>query len=86
MAANLAIPSRAAIEAKITNFDSAHLKPGKDVWFKLARPFYYTGCSLDADSVVYARVVSVSPSEVSLAFTTQERNLKERAPWVNSDV
>jgi hypothetical protein len=80
MAANLAIPSRAAIEAKITNFDSAHLKPGKDVWFKLARPFYYTGCSLDADSVVYARVVSVSPSEVSLAFDRADCNHRDQQP------
>jgi hypothetical protein len=80
MAANLAIPSRAAIEAKITNFDSAHLKAGSSVWFKIARPFYYPGCALDADSVVYAHVISVSPSEVSLAFDRADCNHRDQQP------
>ena len=78
--ANIAIPSRAAIEAKVTSLDSAHLKPGKDVWFKLARPFFYPGCSLDADSVVYARVVSVSPSEISLDFDRADCNHRDQVP------
>jgi len=80
MAANLAIPSRAAIEAKITNFDSAHLKAGSTIWFKIARPFYSTGCALEADSVVYAHVVSVSPSEVSLAFDRADCNHRDQQP------
>lgn len=80
LAANLAIPSRAAIEAKITNFDSAHLKAGSSIWFKIARPFYYTGCTLDVDSVVYAHVVSVSPSEVSLAFDRADCNHRDQQP------
>lgn len=78
--ANIAIPSRAAIEAKVTSLDSAHLKPGKDVWFKLARPFNYPGCALDADSVVYARVVSVSPNEVSLDFDRADCNHHDQQP------
>jgi hypothetical protein len=78
--ANVAIPSRAAIEAKVTSLDSAHLKPGKDIWFKLARPFNYPGCSLDADSVVYARVISVSPSEISLAFDRADCNHHDQQP------
>ena len=78
--ANIAIPSRAAILAKVTSLDSAHLKPGKDVWFKLARPFNYPGCALDADSVVYARVVSVSPSEISLAFDRADCNHHDQQP------
>lgn len=78
--ANIAIPSRAAIEAKVTSLDSAHLKAGKDVWFKLAKPFYYPGCSLDTDSVVYARVVSVSPSTISLDFNRADCNHRDQQP------
>ncbi len=78
--ANIAIPSRAAIEAKVTSLDSAHLKAGKDVWFKLAKPFYYPGCALDADSVVYARVVSVSPNEISLDFNRADCNHRDQQP------
>jgi hypothetical protein len=78
--ANIAIPSRAAIEAKVTGLDSAHLKPGKDIWFKLARPFSYPGCALDADSVVYARVISVSPSEISLSFDRADCNHRDQQP------
>ena len=78
--ANLAIPSRAAIEAKVTSLDSVHLKAGKDVWFKLARPFHYPGCSLDVDSVIYARVVSVSPTEISLAFDRADCNHHDQQP------
>jgi hypothetical protein len=78
--ANIAVPTRAAILAKITNFDSAHLKPGKDVWFKLARPFNYPGCALDTDAVVYAHVVSSSPSEVSLAFDRADCNHRDQQP------
>jgi len=78
--ANIAVPSRAAILAKVTSLDSAHLKPGKDVWFKLARPFYYPGCSLDADSVVYAHVISSTSSEVSLAFDRADCNHRDQQP------
>jgi hypothetical protein len=80
MAANLAIPSRAAIEAKVTNFDSAHLKAGSSIWFKIARPFYYPGCALDVDSIVYAHVISVSPSDVSLAFDRADCNHQDQQP------
>jgi hypothetical protein len=78
--ANVPIPSRAAILAKVTGLDSAHLKPGKDVWFKLARPFNYPGCSLDTDSVVYAHVIAASPSEVSLAFDRADCNHRDQQP------
>jgi len=78
--ANVAIPSRAAIEAKVTSLDSAHLKAGKDIWFKLARPFNYPGCALDADSVVYARVISASPTEISLAFDRADCNHHDQQP------
>ncbi|MBS1804259.1 MAG: hypothetical protein JST28_12900 [Acidobacteria bacterium] len=78
--ANIAVPSRAAILAKVTNFDSGHLKPGKDVWFKLARPFNYPACSLDTDSVVYAHVIAVSSNEVSLSFDRADCNHHDQQP------
>lgn len=80
LAKNLAIPSRAAIEAKVANFDSAHLRAGSSIWFKTVRPFYYPGCTLDADSVVYAHVIAVSPSEVSLAFDRADCNHHDQQP------
>lgn len=80
LAPNLAIPSRAAIEAKITSFDSTRLKAGSSIWFKTARPFYYPGCSLDADSVVYAHIVSVSASEISLIFDRADCNHHDQQP------
>jgi hypothetical protein len=80
LAPNLSISSRAAIEAKVTSFDSAHLKAGSSIWFKTARPFYYPGCSLDADSVVYAHVISVSPSEISLIFDRADCNHHDQQP------
>jgi len=78
--ANIAVPSRAAILAKVTNFDAGHLKPGKDVWFKLARPFNYPACALETDSVVYAHVIAVSPSDVSLAFDRADCNHRDQQP------
>src|SRR5579859_7238295 len=85
--ADLAISSRAAIEVKVTGLDTAHLKPGKDVWFKIARPFLYPGCSLDVDSVVYAHIMSVSStknpgsSELSLAFDRADCNHRNEQPF-----
>lgn len=78
--ANIAIPSRAAIEAKVTGLDSTHLKAGKEIWFKIARPFYYPGCALDAGSVVYAQIVSVSRSEISLNFDGADCNHRDHQP------
>lgn len=78
--ANIGIPSRVAIEAKVTGLDSTHLQAGKEIWFKIARPFNYPVCSLDADSVVYARVVSVSPTELSLDFDRADCNHHDRQP------
>ena len=84
--ANLAISSRAAIEVKVTGLDTAHLKSGKDIWFKIMRPFFYPGCSLDVDSVVYARIMSVTSSknpdssELSLDFDRADCNHRNEQP------
>jgi hypothetical protein len=72
--ADTATPVNATVEAKVDGLDSAHLKPGKEIWFKVAHGVSYAGCTLEADSVVYARIKSVSSSkdpaaaELSLAF------------------
>ncbi|HEY1581319.1 MAG TPA: hypothetical protein VGF82_29985 [Terracidiphilus sp.] len=78
--ANVGIPSRVAIEAKVTGLDSTHLRAGKEIWFKIARPFYYPGCALDVDSIVYSRVVSASPSELSLDFDHADCNHRDHQP------
>ena len=57
--ANIAIPSRAAIEAKVTGLDSAHLKPNSEIWFKIARPFFYPGC-LSTQTRLFMRTLSQS--------------------------
>jgi len=72
--ADTSIATNTTIQAKVTGLDSAHLKQGKDVWFKVANGVIYPGCTLEADSVVYGRIMSVSSSkdpsssELSLTF------------------
>src|SRR5579859_7347695 len=72
--ADTATPVTATVEAKVDGLDSAHLKLGKEIWFKVARGVSYAGCTLEADAVVYARIKSVSSSkdpaaaELSLVF------------------
>lgn len=54
--------------------DSGHLKPGKEIWFKVANGAVYPGCTLETDAPVYARVLSAtttktsSMAEISLLF------------------
>lgn len=72
--ADTATPVSATVEAKVDGLDSAHLKVGKEIWFKVANGVSYQGCTLEADSAVYARIKSVSSTkdpaaaELSLAF------------------
>lgn len=68
-------PLSQTLQVKVKGFlDSGHLKPGKEVWFTVVGGMEYPGCTLEADSVVYAHVVNVSSSkspkasELSLAF------------------
>ncbi len=62
-------PLSATIEAKVTGLlDSAHLKPGKEIYLKLANDWRYPGCDLDAGSLLYGRVTastSLHPPELS---------------------
>lgn len=74
------------IEAKITGINSAHLKPGKEAWFKVAHGVSYPGCTLEADSVVYAKIVSSSASkgpggsELSLSFDRADCTGHDKQP------
>ena len=68
-------PLSATIEAKVMGLlDSAHLKPGKEIYVKLVNDWRYPGCSLEAGSLLYARVTASSSlktpelSELSLKF------------------
>lgn len=68
-------PLNTTVEAKVSGgLDSAHLKPGKEIWLKLAQGYAFPECTLDADAIVYGHVVTVSStkkpdsSELSLAF------------------
>jgi hypothetical protein len=68
-------PLSATIEAKVTGLlDSAHLKPGKEIYVKLVNDWRYPGCDLAAGSLLYARVTAASSlktpelSELSVKF------------------
>lgn len=69
------VPLNVTLQLKIDGYlDSGHLKPGKEVWFKVATPANYPGCELEADASVYAHVISSTSSknpnasELSLKF------------------
>jgi hypothetical protein len=68
-------PLNQTIEAKVTGgLDSGRLKPGKEIWVKVANGYVYPGCTLEADSILYGRVISATSSknpnasELSLLF------------------
>jgi hypothetical protein len=75
------------VEGKITGINSAHLKPGKEIWFKVAHGVSYTGCTLEPDSVVYAKIVSstsskdASGSELSLNFDRADCSGHDKQPF-----
>jgi hypothetical protein len=69
------IPLNVTLQLKVDGYlDSGHLKPGKEVWFKVANAANYPGCSLEADASVYAHVIASnssknpSASDLSLKF------------------
>jgi hypothetical protein len=85
--ADSSIPTNSTIEAKVVSIDSSKLKPGKDIWLKVARGVIYQGCTLEPDSVVYARVLSASggkgatSSELSLAFDRADCSGHDKQPF-----
>lgn len=73
--ADTEVPTNLVINARVAGWiDSGHLKPGKEIWLKVAYPIAYQGCTLDGNSVIYGKVMSAtaskdsSPSELSLLF------------------
>jgi hypothetical protein len=84
--ADTSIAVNSTVEAKVTGIDSAHLKPGKEIWFKVAHGVIYSGCTLEADSVVYAHIMSATgaknapSSELSLAFDHADCSGHDKQP------
>lgn len=69
------IPLNETLELKMTGtLDSAHLKPGKQIYGQVVHGLIYPGCTLDRNSIVYGHVTSVWSSrnpdkaELGLAF------------------
>lgn len=68
-------PLNTTIEAIVQgSVDSAHLKPGKEIWVKTVSGYTFQGCTLNRDSILYGHVVvatgkknSATP-ELSIAF------------------
>jgi hypothetical protein len=85
--ADIPISVNSTLEAKVDGLDSAHMKPGKDVWFRVARGVMYRDCTLDTDAVVYARIISVNStknpdsSELSLSFDRADCSGKDKRPF-----
>lgn len=72
---NVARPLNETIEARATGgFDSAHLKPGKEIFVRVISGYVFPGCTLDQDAILYGRVTGASTlknssdSELSLVF------------------
>ena len=68
-------PINTTIEATVAGtLDSGHLKPGKEVWVKVVNGYVFPGCTLEADSILYAHVITATSSkgsdgsELSLMF------------------
>jgi hypothetical protein len=66
-------PISSVIEAKVTGLlDSAHLKPGKQVYVKLVNEWVDPECTLARDALLYGHVISSGSSqtgsELSLVF------------------
>jgi len=68
-------PVNTTIQARVTgSLDSAHLKPGKEVFVKVVYGLEYPGCTLDEDAILYGHVTSATSSknpdasELSLVF------------------
>ncbi len=68
-------PINQTIEATVSGtLDSAHLKPGKEIWVKLVNGYVFPGCTLDRDALIYGHVTAANStknpdaSELALAF------------------
>lgn len=82
-------PVESTIEARVTELmDSAHLKPGKEVFVKVLYGLTYPGCVLTQDSILYGHVTAAASSknpnssELGLVFDHAdcEGRQKQRLP------
>jgi tetratricopeptide (TPR) repeat protein len=81
------IPMNQTLELKVTGtLDSAHLKPGKEIYAQVVHGLIYPGCTLDEKAVVYGHVTAVSSSrnpdsaELGLAFDHGDCEGKSKKP------
>jgi hypothetical protein len=87
LAADTTIPTNSTVEAKVMSIDSSKLKPGKEIWLKVARGVIYQSCRLETDSVVYAHVLSAAggkgatSSELSLSFDHADCSGHDKQPF-----
>ena len=84
---NVARPLNDVIEARVTGgFDSAHLKPGKEIFVRVISGYVYPGCTLDADAILYGHVTEASTmknsgeSALSLVFDHADCDGRARKP------
>lgn len=81
------IPTNSTVEAKVMSIDSSKLKPGKEIWLKVAHGVIYQGCRLEPDAVVYAHVLSASggkgatSSDLSLSFDHADCSGHDKQPF-----
>lgn len=85
--ADTTIPTSFTVEAKVTGIDSSKMKPGKEIWLKVAHGVIYQGCTLEPDSVVYAHILSAtggkgaSSSDLSLSFDHADCSGHDKQPF-----
>jgi len=62
-------PIQSTLEAKVQGtLDSAHLKPGKEIWVKVVQGYALPGCTMNQDATLYGRITAASSSELSVDF------------------
>jgi hypothetical protein len=78
-------PVNTTIQARVTELmDSAHLKPGDDVFAKVLYGISYPGCELDQEAILYGHVTAAfaskdpKSSELGLLFDHADCNGKKQ--------
>ncbi|MGB6687623.1 MAG: tetratricopeptide repeat protein [Terracidiphilus sp.] len=68
-------PIKSTMEAKVQGaLDSAHLKPGKEIWVSVVQGYSLPECTLDRNATLYGRIMAASSaknpdaSELAIAF------------------
>lgn len=85
--AETSIATNSTVEAKVMGLDSSKLKPGKEIWLKVAHGVIYQGCTLEPDAAVYGHVISASggkgatSSDLSLSFDHADCSGHDKQPF-----